>query len=102
MSKSEKRAKTELIPVRVDVEEYAAISTKAEEAGVTRSELLRRSGLGKQIRVRSHLKIVNELRRLGGLQKHLFNNGEGLLSKEYSEILIEIKEAVQRIAQDDR
>jgi hypothetical protein len=41
--------------------------------------------------------ILNELRRLGGLQKHLFNEGGGKLSKEYAQILVELKTAISRI-----
>ncbi|WP_279574096.1 hypothetical protein [Burkholderia anthina] len=42
---------------------------------------------------------MNELRRLGGLQKHLFNEGGGVLSKEYAAVLVELKQAILRIDQ---
>jgi hypothetical protein len=41
--------------------------------------------------------ILNELRRLGGLQKHLFNEGKGIGSKEYSEVLVVLKDTVRQI-----
>ncbi|MBL2086522.1 mobilization protein, partial [Klebsiella pneumoniae] len=44
-------------------------------------------------------KLINELSRLGGLQKHLFKEGNGVGSKEYAEILQAIKAAIFRIEQ---
>ena len=55
------------------------------------------AALGRRTRTKIDMHILNELRRLGGLQKHLFNEGGGLLSKEYAAILVEIREAITRI-----
>ena len=40
-----------------------------------------------------------ELSRLGGLQKYLFMEGKGVGSKEYSDVLLELKKAIMRIDQ---
>ncbi|KGW48944.1 nikA protein [Burkholderia pseudomallei MSHR684] len=55
------------------------------------------AALGRRTRTKIEAHILNELRRLGGLQKHLFNEGGGMLSKEYAAILVEIREAIARI-----
>ena len=41
--------------------------------------------------------MIMELRRLGGLQKHLFKEGEGLMSKEYSQVLVALQNALLRV-----
>lgn len=55
------------------------------------------AALGRRTRTKIEAHILNELRRLGGLQKHLFNEGGGVLSKEYAAVLVEIREAIARI-----
>ncbi|AIP21604.1 hypothetical protein L0Z37_14350 [Burkholderia multivorans] len=55
------------------------------------------AALGRRTRTKIEAHILNELRRLGGLQKHLFNEGGGMLSKEYAAILVELREAIARI-----
>ncbi|KGX37725.1 putative mobB [Burkholderia pseudomallei MSHR3335] len=55
------------------------------------------AALGRRTRTKIEAHILNELRRLGGLQKHLFNEGGGVLSREYAAILVEIREAIARI-----
>jgi hypothetical protein len=52
------------------------------------------AALGRRTRTKIETHILNELRRLGGLQKHLFNDGGGMLSKEYAAILVELREAI--------
>lgn len=55
------------------------------------------AALKRQTRSRIDSHVINELRRLGGLQKHLFTEGSGAFSKEYANVLIEITEAIKRI-----
>ncbi|KGW39054.1 putative plasmid mobilization protein [Burkholderia pseudomallei MSHR1000] len=55
------------------------------------------AALGRRTRTKIEAHILNELRRLGGLQKHLFNEGGGMLSKEYAAILVELRGAIARI-----
>ena len=63
---------------------------------------MRCAALKRKTRSTIDSQVINELRRLGGLQKHLFteaggHDGGGRLSKEYAEILAAIKEAIERI-----
>lgn len=97
MEKSEVRQKTKIVMVRVTPEQLQTLRDKAREAGVTVPEYLRRLGLGRNLHSKLEAGVINELRRLGGLQKHLFTGGGGVRSREYASILVEIREAIKRI-----
>ena len=101
-SSSENRKRTVNLKVRCLPEEADEIKDKAIDAGVSVSEFLRCAALKRKTRSTIDSQIINELRRLGGLQKHLFteaggHEGGSYLSKEYADILVAIKEAIQRI-----
>ena len=40
--------------------------------------------------------VIAELRRLGGLQKHLYNGGRDR-GRQYAEILLELTDAIRRV-----
>lgn len=98
MSKSESRQKGKVINLRCTEEEAHILKEKAKAAGISTSDLLRRSALNRKIMTRTDLRLMNELLRLGGLQKHLFNqmqdNMTTELSKQFSEVLVEVKKAI--------
>lgn len=98
MSKSEKRQRNKWLKARCNEEEAELIRQKAEAAGVTVSDLLRRSALNRKIMTRTDQRLLSELLRLGGLQKHLYTQmQEGMtteLSKQFSETLVALKRAV--------
>lgn len=99
MSKSESRNRTALLPsIRCYPEEKEIITTKAKASGLSVGAYMLRSGLGRRIESKCDTEMIMELRRLGGLQKHLFNEGRGnvseVFSKEYSEVLVAIKKAI--------
>ena len=100
MSKSERRNRTATLPpVRCLPEERDEIRQKAEDAGLSIGAFMLRAALGRKIVPQTDHKLINELSRLGGLQKHLFKEGNGVGSKEYAEILQAIKAAIFRIEQ---
>ncbi|MBJ2292943.1 ribbon-helix-helix protein, CopG family [Pseudomonas sp. MF5691] len=98
MSKSESRQKGKVINLRCTEEEATILKEKAKAAGISTSDLLRRSALNRKIVTRTDQRLMNELLRLGGLQKHLFNqmqdNMTTELSKQFSEVLVEVKKAI--------
>ena len=98
MSKSKARQATVRIEMRCTEDDASLIRTKALAAGITTSDLLRRSALGRKIVTRTDTKLMGELLRLGGLQKHLYNQiQEGMttdLSRQFSEVLVEVKKAI--------
>lgn len=101
MSKSEKRQKNTLIQLRCTEAEAEAIKGKANAAGLTTSEYVRRTALSRRIMVRTDIRMMNELLRLGGLQKHLFNqmqsNMTTELSRQFSEVLTSITHAINAL-----
>jgi hypothetical protein len=65
-------AKKMRIEFRCDEKEYQVIVNKALMAGLTLSEFIRRVILGRVIKSVVDRKAVGELRRLGGMLKHLY------------------------------
>lgn len=98
---SDQRRKTVALAVRLDPQEADAIREKALDAGVTVSEFLRAAALGRKTRSTLDAQVINELRRLGGLQKKIHIDTGGTYSRETAEILVEIKQAIERIARGD-
>lgn len=83
--------------MRVTPQEYEEIAAKATDTGNTPASFARTCALGRKTRSAVDARVINELRRLGGLQKLLFNESDGRNSFEYAAILQEIKAAIQRI-----
>lgn len=98
MSRCEQRRRTGWLPaVRCFEEEETLVREKAYDSGMSVGQFMLAAALKRQTRSRVDAHIINELRRLGGLQKHLFTTGGGELSKEYASVLVEIKAAITRI-----
>lgn len=74
------------------------VREKAADCSMSVGRFMLTAALGRETKSKVDAQIVNELRRLGGLQKHLFNEGGGQLSKDYSDVLVAIKAAITRIA----
>lgn len=101
MSKSEKRQREKLVKCRCTDAEFEAINKKAIAAGLTTSEYIRRTALNRRITVRTDQRMINELLRLGGLQKHLYTqlreNMTTELSQQFSEVLTTIKNTINNL-----
>jgi hypothetical protein len=68
------------IGIRLSEEENQRIRQQSEMSHLTISEFMRRRALGKQIVPKSDLGILSELRRLGGLLKHVHLETRGAYS----------------------
>ena len=83
--------------IRMTEKEKQEIALHAKLCGLSMAEYIRRSSLKKRIHSKVDLHAINELRRLGGLQKHLANttteNTEAF-RVEYIQILQSIKETI--------
>jgi hypothetical protein len=98
MSKSDNRVKNmPPIMVRVSKEEGDALREKALDVGKSVPEFLRSCALGRQTRTKVDTHILNELRRLGELQRSLCKENGGALSTEYAAVLLEIISAVRKV-----
>lgn len=67
--------KNQLFKFRLTEKEKNFIRVQAESVGLPISEYVRALVLGNEIQTKTDVSILNELRRLGGLCKHLYNNG---------------------------
>lgn len=73
--KKEKQLKKTNFIFRLTEKEKDFIAAQAEAAGLPASEYVRALALGHEIRTQADVAVLNELRRLGGLCKHLYNGG---------------------------
>ncbi len=89
--------KTVMVPVRMEPDERDKIDALAAEAGLTRSAFMRRRSLGLPVRSIADAQTINELRRLGGLLKHVHNQTGGEHSQATAAALVEITAAIKRI-----
>jgi protein required for attachment to host cells len=90
--------------MRLSPTEREHLREQADLAGICISELVRKRALGRPIHSASDLTLIRELRRLGGLQKHMMNR---LLERkdvtaECVKTIQALRAAVERVAHHDR
>lgn len=95
-SGSEARKKIRHIMVRIAPDELEAIQGKARDNELSVPAYMRACGMARQTRSKMEEHVLNELRRLGGLQKQLFAEGKGIGTPEYSACLAELKAAIRQ------
>lgn len=83
------------LTLRLQAKEKQQLKEDADLAGLGMSELVRRRYFGRPIVAHADVVIVKELRRLGGLFKHVHNESGGLYSKETAELLKIIKHQIE-------
>lgn len=99
MSMHEQQRRTKWLPsIRCFEDEEAVVREKAYDCGKSTGQFMLAAALGRRTQSKVDAHILNELRRLGGLQKHLFKEGGGRHSKEYAELLAELKAAIARLS----
>jgi hypothetical protein len=94
---SEPEKKAERLTVRFRPGELGELLEQAEMSGLSLSELIRRRALKLRVVPATDLKTLSELRRIGGLIKHLFNETNGLYRQKTRELLNELHAAAVRI-----
>lgn len=73
--------------LRVNKKEYEAIKEKAKISGLSVSEYIRRLALGFKVCSKFDFNVLNELRRQGGLIKHIHNESHGVHDPKMAEAL---------------
>ncbi len=91
-----KNPKTDRLYVRFRPEEKQRVEAEARKAGMTVSEYVRRRALGIPVKSRVSEQAINELRRLGGLQKHLVLQ-DATHTSEYAAVLRAILAAIRQL-----
>ena len=91
--------KNKRLTVRFRPEELKNLSGQADTSGLCVSELVRRRALRMRVVPVTDLKMISELRRIGGLIKHMFNETNGLYQHKTSVLLDELHSTIVRIGQ---
>lgn len=77
-------ALTERVTLRLAADEKDRLKSDADLAGLSVSEIVRRHYFGRPIIANADLVMVREMRRMGGLMKHLHNESGGAYSMQTS------------------
>jgi hypothetical protein len=77
---NERENRTRRIGFRISEGEYSRVLEYLSVCGVTLSEFARKSVLKEKIVPKSDMAVLAELRRLGGLLKHIHNETRGAYS----------------------
>ena len=80
-----------VINARLTQEEYEALSADVDCAALSLSEYIRRRIFGKRISSKSDLRVLAELRRLGGLLKRVHIESLGAYRRETEAAINAIK-----------
>ena len=89
---------TAKIAVRLKADEKFALQRDANLANLSVSELVRRQYFRREIVPKIDELVVNELRRLGGLLKHVHNESGGAYSQQTAQALAQLSRCIQKIA----
>ena len=83
--------------VRLTEAEREFLASEADICGLPLSSLIRSRSLGKRVSAKTDLRVLAELRRLGGLLKHTHNETKGAYSALTSDCLKEIAAYVRNL-----
>jgi len=90
----EKQQRPKRIYARLTEQEYVDVSEQADAAALSLSEYLRRRLFGRRVVPKTDLRVLSELRRLGGLLKNIHNETRG----SYSDLTAEAIQALTAYA----
>ena len=93
----ENEKKREKVTVRYRSREMDELLLQADLCGLSLSELVRRRSLKLPVIPKTDLKMISELRRLGGLIKRFFTETGGIYRGKTSPLLDEWREAIIRV-----
>jgi hypothetical protein len=87
-----------LISLRLTSSEKSQLKEDADFAGLSVSELVRRRYFGRPIVANADAVMIKELRRLGGLLKHVHVQSDGAYSRETAEALVAVKACIEKMS----
>ena len=91
---TQEKQRLKRIYARLTEQEYADVLEQADAVALSRSEYLRRRLFGRRVVPKTDLRVLAELRRLGGLLKHIHNETRGA----YSDLTVEAIQALTAYA----
>ncbi len=87
-----------IVNVRLTSEEKERLRDDADMAGLSMSALIRARYFGRPVVAHADQVLIKELRRVGGLLKHVHNESGGAYAAETSAAIFLVNEAVKKIA----
>lgn len=87
-----------VVNVRLTTAEKTGLKEAADLAGLSVSEYVRRRALGRAVLAQADAVTIKELRRLGGLVKHLHNETGGIYSRETAAALVALRGYIEQLA----
>lgn len=90
------------ITIRLSAVEEEVLLKDANLAQITISELIRRRYYGREILASTDAQTIRELRRMGGLLKHIWSESSIDLSKEIRPVLDTIRNSIERLANNGK
>lgn len=88
------------VSLRLTAAEKLQLQEDAQLAGLSVSALIRRQYFGRKIVARTDVTMIRELRRIGGLLKHIWSESQGAYSQETKAALDEVKNFIKRLSHD--
>ena len=89
-----------VVNVRLTASEKDKLKEDADLAGLSVSELVRRRYFGRPLVANADAVMLKELRRIGGLLKHIHNDSGGVYSQETANALIALKTYIEKLSHD--
>lgn len=76
-----------VVNVRLTSEEKMRLAQDADLADISMSALVRARYFGRKVAASADMKMLAELRRIGGLLKHIHNESDGAYSQQTADTL---------------
>lgn len=89
-----------VINVRCTHAEKAHLRECADDAALSLSEYVRRRALGRAVFASTDAAVLRELRRLGGLLKHVHTSSGGAYSRDTAAALAAIQAYIERLTRE--
>ena len=90
-------ALTERVTLRLAADEKNRLKSDADLAGLSVSEIVRRHYFGRPIVANADLVMIREMRRMGGLMKHLHNESGGAYREQTSDAISAIVQYIDTL-----
>lgn len=88
------------LAVRFSEEEYRNIAQNADVAGLSLAAYVRTRCRGGNVVAKTDLRILAELRRIGGLLKHIHNESNGAYSVQTADLLRQLSSYIRKLSRE--
>lgn len=92
--------RTIITNIRLTPNERQTLVDEADACGLSLSAYIRQRSFGKRVAAKTDLRVIAELRRIGGLLKHIHNETKGAYSAKTAEAIREITRYVRQMNED--